>query len=704
MNETDRLEYLKSGKALLDNGTFTADDYKLLKTRLICDNPQQFKATLGDIKTAKDLFSKHVLTRTEFDYIKRLFIFGCDVPSINALSEYASLYQKNYITQDEMTYLKNLVFQGVVTKMDEDILKSLRNAYDSKALNEREYNALRIATIYGEKIPKTAYIEKLSEYVGVVRNGYITSEDFDIIKRNVLQGKYVKTPEEIGRLSEYWKLLKNGAITETEYELQKKNILPGVEGDLYNFPGYQKIKGTRILEKTLEDRYNSATKKLELKGVASHKAAIEELQSLSFFRDTSDLVEKSKRELVEIEAIEASRKQEARNKRKATIKKAGALTILVVALVGAVLIVKELMKPNLQKTSGMVSEEIHGMEYEVPNEWKEDVARSKEDYRCYYLEDEGATIAALEIKYLGESDLFGPAGYDESLADHYIREEVAKKIPNPFGIYKTITADNSVFEASLCFKEKSVRNTTKFLDSIISSFNTNGYSNSRIDKGVVIRCWGNIMDWEAEKAADSIKESTVVYRVYDTGLGIGYKNVDWTLKNDIEIDKEKDRLKSFTVVAEGKEYKKELKDIKGTTNLPGNVKWGDNLQTVTNTMNSLKYGDKTSGDSYISYNDVEINGSLCDITLYVAKDDPLDFNIMISYSAHKNKGLSINDIVDEYSKEYGKPHRVMIDDMNDEYQKEHYLWYYEDSVIDVHRYLKDNMLKKDVYVDIMEWI
>ena len=307
-------------------------------------------------------------------------------------------------------------------------------------------------------------------------------------------------------------------------------------------------------EKALELKaktYRTATEKMEIKTSSSYREAIAAFESLGDWEDSKALLEKCKAEQPELEAKEQKEKAEKEKQKKKRIRRIGIFSAIVIAaIVGAVVLVNAL-KPNLTKYDELKEFKTHSMSYKIPESWSKNDILSKDNYSYYTLQNGGKTAAVLTVEYKGDTDLWGAAAYDASGDGHYSDENAIKAIPTAKGTYQTIEADNSAFEVTLYCDDSKVKNSSQFLTDISSTFNTKDYSNPRSPKDVTIGYDGST------EAGTTIDENSIkVSQDFDTGLGIGSKTPEWTLKEKVVL--EAGKTSEIIVIVDGKEYKKEI--------------------------------------------------------------------------------------------------------------------------------------------------
>ena len=331
MNEIQRLEIIKTAKTFLDRKSFTQDEFDYIKKKLICDDPMEFKATLGDLIRVESLFKDNVLTRDEFDRIKMEYLSGESIIDFEQIAFYKSLLDKELIKKDEFDYLKKSIFQGKKTKLSVPILEALKAASKDESMTPRECDALRIAALYGEATPSADNINKLKAYHAYSNAGYITIEDYDVLKNDILLNKNVCSIESIQALSDYRTLLKEGTIQQDDYDEKKNAILPSSNAAVFQFPDYETVKALPSVTNGKEEKYLKAVNSMESNTVDGLKDAISSFELLGDWEESRQLLEKCQAELPVTEASELKRKAEKEKKRKKNAVIIGIVAAIVLA-------------------------------------------------------------------------------------------------------------------------------------------------------------------------------------------------------------------------------------------------------------------------------------------------------------------------------------------------------------------------------------
>lgn len=399
MNEIQRLEIIKTAKLFLDKNSFTQDEYDCVKSKLICDNPTNFKATLGDLVQAENLFEHKSLTRDEFDRIKLDYLSGDSIINVDQITAYKDLFDRGLIKKDEYDYLKRRFFQGNVSRVNIPVLEALKGASINGCITSLEYDALRIASICGEATPTAESINKLKPYYHHVGKGLITKEDYDAIKKHLLSNSTVCSPESIESLSEYKKLLESGTIQQSDYDEKKKEVLPSSTGT-YTFPDYKKIDNLPQISNGKEEKYATAIKKMETETVAGVKAAISAFEVLGNWEDSKQLLEDCKSKLPSLEAAETQKKAaDTKKKKKIAVIIVSLTSLIIVAALGGMYYYKTVYAPNQKREAAM----------ELLNEGKYEEA--------YSLLEEIGDINTIKKSVKSRADAYLESGdYDKAYA------------------------------------------------------------------------------------------------------------------------------------------------------------------------------------------------------------------------------------------------------------------------------------------------
>ena len=212
-----------------------------------------------------------------------------------------------------------------------------------------------------------------------------------------------------------------------------------------------------------------------------------------------------------------------------------------------------IFKPDLSEYESVNKNSVHGMTYEIPDEWKIDDSVSGKDYKYYTYENNDKIVAITLIEYKGEDDLSGNAAFDDYTESRAVPPAVLEVIPDAEGIYRTINKDHSVFKVFVYCNPEMVNNPEEFLDDLCDSFHTDEYENPRKAYTVIVKYNG---DTEEGTVIDKFSSYIEVTEVYDTGSEKGTKAAEWELKEPVTL--KAGETSKLTVIVDGKEYSTDI--------------------------------------------------------------------------------------------------------------------------------------------------
>ena len=222
-------------------------------------------------------------------------------------------------------------------------------------------------------------------------------------------------------LRKYKSLLEEGIIDQAEFDAKKKQIL-AMDDSTDNNEVLINVKDDVPLDNTIEKLvdsketiqvaefipiedgpseeeleaikknqiYDEALKKLSCNSYKQHSEAIIELEKLGDWRDSEELLEKSKEEVVELEKIEKEKaaeiervKQAKRKKIKKVLKIAGIAVGIILALFIALIIIANALTPDISEDEKTKKAEINGITYEMPVSWEKLEEESSDSFHRY---------------------------------------------------------------------------------------------------------------------------------------------------------------------------------------------------------------------------------------------------------------------------------------------------------------------------------
>ena len=412
-------------------------------------------------------------------------------------------------------------------------------------------------------------IEKLQQLKQLLDEGIISTEEFEIRKKQILFPEIIeeekrKAEEEKQRLAEEERKnevfeaaikkfnnktsdsFKQG-ISELESLEKWRDADSLVEQYKQELAEIEKIEEDKRLELERKDIYEKANQKFRVNTSQSFRAGINELSKLGDWRDAAEIVEQRKSELKEIEAKENLEKEKKKKKWKKIITIAAVAAAVIIALV---ILFAVVLKPDLSNYSSMEDYKINSMSYKVPEDWQTE-GMSTNKMAKYTLSKNNKVIALLVVEYLGDTDLEGAAGYNKD-SKKSKSDTVAKKIiPDTSGRFDTVVADNSMYDVSLYCDEKKVKGAAELLNTVKESFDVKGYKNPRTYEGIKAYYSG---DTSAGVTIDADSEGLSVRESYKTAIGLGTKDASFTVEEPVTLE----AGETSTLVIESGDNKTEL--------------------------------------------------------------------------------------------------------------------------------------------------
>lgn len=409
-------------------------------------------------------------------------------------------------------------------------------------------------------------IEKLQQLKQLLDEGILTQDEFESRKEQILFPEKIeeerrKEEEEkrqqeeerrkdelfdnaISRFDEKTSASYKQGISELEElgDWRETNILvEKYRGELVEIEKKEKEEQE---ERDKEALYEKAMNKFGVRTSNSYKSAIADLESLGEWKDAAVIIEERKAELQEIE--EEEKKKSKRLKKKLTLAAAAAAVLIV-----AIVVAKILLTPDLAKYSPTKEKTINSMSFKVPEECKGET--TSVTGAILSLRKDDRVIGVIEVEYKGDSDLNGAAGYDSKTDKHKDADEAKELIPDGTSEYKTIEADNSVYEVTVYSNEK-VKGKKELLDAIIKTFDVAGYKNPRESEGIGATYRG---DSSAGVKIEANAEGLSVFERFKTVKGSGTKDISYTVKDPVTL--EAGKTSTLKIKAAGQDYDLNIK-------------------------------------------------------------------------------------------------------------------------------------------------
>ena len=317
------------------------------------------------------------------------------------------------------------------------------------------------------------------------------------------------------------------------------------------------IETEQKAEKEREDLYERALKKFEQKTQKDIKSGIADLESLGDWKDATEVIEKQKAVLGEIE-------EAARKKKKKVIKIVGivvgaiVLAIIALAIIGAILqddFDHDMDNPN--------DATINTLKYQYPDNWKEEEEESDADIdKCEhvkyvrYNKDDGSFMGRMYVYYLGDDiktpdpkELFGyfgdntqsrtlEAGNTEiQIAEYSSELNVSDSDGNETGM--PTTSYTALFEKDystffVVIEALADYYNPDFCDGVIQKIAIDQYENPRKAKELTIKYDGAVTPGTVIDSGDKNVTVTVNYDNGDTSTA-----TEWSLDKAITLEEGK---------------------------------------------------------------------------------------------------------------------------------------------------------------------
>ena len=328
-------------------------------------------------------------------------------------------------------------------------------------------------------------------------------------------------------------------ITEIKEAIRINHVLEECRAELTKTKGRRWKKPVKALIAENEKRFNELKQRLsEVAGsneISISESGLSELELNNLKAPSPELAE--------------IRKANEKGRKSARWRNIILIVFLIVFGIAIVFSLPYIFKPDLSEYESVHENSVHGMTYEIPDEWKIDDSVSDKDYQYYTYENNDKVVAVTLIEYKGEDDLSGKAAFDDYTESRTTPPEVLEIIPDAEGIYKTINKDHSVFKVFVYCNPEMVDNQEEFLDDLCDSFRTDEYENPRKAYMVIVKYNG---DTEEGTVIDKFSSYIEVYEVYDTGSEKGTKATEWELKEPVTL--KAGETSKLTVIVDGKEY------------------------------------------------------------------------------------------------------------------------------------------------------
>ena len=355
------------------------------------------------------------------------------------------------------------------------------------------------------------------------------------------------------------------------------------------------IEAEQKAEKEREDLYERALKKFEQKIPKDIKSGIADLESLGDWRDATEVVEKQKAVLGEIE-------EAAKKKKKKIIKIVGIVAGAIVLAIIALAIIGTALQDDLDNDLDNLNDaKINSLKYQYPAGWieKDDnsddaiddcehvryVRSNKDDdsfmgdMYIYYLGDDVAAADPSEyFDYLGnemQSRSLSVGDTEVDVKEYAIKVDVDQ---NGEKIEKEATSCTAVFEKdySSFFVVIEALNDyydSSFCDELIQKIAIDQYKNPRTAKELNIDYKGSLNSGTEIKSGDENVKVTVQYDNGDSSIA-----TKWTLDKDITL--EEGKTSEATVECHGLTGELKVagrKPIKLTASYSGSTKAGTEI-------------------------------------------------------------------------------------------------------------------------------
>ena len=200
------LEYnfddLKKWEALIYEKKIEENDYLDIKNKFIEGKSiRRDCAQLESFNKYYDMLKNEIINEDDYSAIRKNFVEGRaihDTKDTLCLSEYKSLKDEGFLSQNDYDELKNSALQAKLTayQTDTENIKSLKNKLLRSCITREEYDAFVSSFVMRQRIPMGC-LNKLNDYRDLVEREIITEDEYDVIKQNVFNNIDIKSAEEM---------------------------------------------------------------------------------------------------------------------------------------------------------------------------------------------------------------------------------------------------------------------------------------------------------------------------------------------------------------------------------------------------------------------------------------------------------------------------------------------------------------------------
>lgn len=236
MNELERLDLIKQGNSLLEDGVITAEEFESFKKTTLSESAVTPSLSFDDLKLIKGYLDKDLIDEEDFAKIKKSVFEGKKaagpdvIASLEGVRKYAG---EGVLSNDDYKVLKDMTLRyatmGKANLLSTQLehLKDYYSFHKDRIIDEEDFNKYKNLLLNDKTISPADSLNILRKYKKLLDDGVISEDDYIGIKGKVLSHKTGTWMEETNDLLELNKALKNELISTAEYENIKNRFFSG---------------------------------------------------------------------------------------------------------------------------------------------------------------------------------------------------------------------------------------------------------------------------------------------------------------------------------------------------------------------------------------------------------------------------------------------------------------------------------------------
>lgn len=260
-------ELTREYKELYDRGIITQAEFNKKKEKFLVNNNDESHVWIECVTKGSELLDDGIIANEDFDKIKANVFsdsskeYKTDIADIRALRE---LFISGSISDEDFENLKGRVLKGekVHTLDNSTTLGMLRTKHNQGIFDDVNYEVLKKKYLNPKTDPYPNLNSNISDLViihNLLKEGYITEDEYAVFQKTVAEGKAIKAVSEISPIKQFKEVFEKGFITEDELGVIRKDLLFGKKrNDNYSWPGFfEKVMDFRNREIVSEEEYES---------------------------------------------------------------------------------------------------------------------------------------------------------------------------------------------------------------------------------------------------------------------------------------------------------------------------------------------------------------------------------------------------------------------------------------------------------------